>query len=98
MQQPMQHSKDISNPTTAIDMALVLMDNALKLNNTTPTNNNQRSSSNPRNMQIAQPIARIQNGYNVVQNVRNHVVLNAVQNTGVQNVENQNGNGNVAAA
>ncbi|GJU67292.1 hypothetical protein Tco_1253551 [Tanacetum coccineum] len=40
-------------------------------------------------------IAGIQNGYNVVQNVRNHVVLNAVQNTGVQNVENQNGNGNI---
>ncbi|GKD04972.1 retrovirus-related pol polyprotein from transposon TNT 1-94 [Tanacetum coccineum] len=31
-----------------------------------------------------------QNGYNAVQNVRNRVVQNAVQNLGVQNVGNQN--------
>ncbi|GJW29931.1 hypothetical protein Tco_0046806 [Tanacetum coccineum] len=31
------------------------------------------------------------NGYNAVQNVRNQVVQNAVQNPGVQNVGNQNG-------
>nr|GEY52630.1 Gag-Pol polyprotein [Tanacetum cinerariifolium] len=36
-------------------MELVLMDKALKLNYSTPTNNNQRISSNPRNRQIAQP-------------------------------------------
>nr|GFC80457.1 hypothetical protein [Tanacetum cinerariifolium] len=36
-------------------MALVLMAKAFKLNYSTPTNNNQRISSNPRNMQIAQP-------------------------------------------
>ncbi|GJY11564.1 hypothetical protein Tco_0380873 [Tanacetum coccineum] len=55
---------------------------------------------------------RNQNGYNDVQNFRNHVVSNAVQNPGVQNVGNQNGlivvpgisnqnpngNGNVVAA
>ncbi|GJZ52749.1 hypothetical protein Tco_0607634 [Tanacetum coccineum] len=98
MQQPMQHSEDISNPTTAIDMELVLMDNAFKLNNTTPINNNQRSSSNPRNMQIAQPVMNMDQDRQMLMNVRNHVVLNAVQNIGVQNVENQNGNGNVAAA
>ncbi|GJU84013.1 hypothetical protein Tco_1291559 [Tanacetum coccineum] len=51
----MQNPKDISDPTTAIDMALVLISKAFRLNNTTPTNNNQRSSSNPCNMQIAQP-------------------------------------------
>nr|GFB44802.1 hypothetical protein [Tanacetum cinerariifolium] len=36
-------------------MTLALMAKAFTLNNTTPTNNNQRSSSNPSNMQIAQP-------------------------------------------
>ncbi|GJZ67003.1 hypothetical protein Tco_0630243 [Tanacetum coccineum] len=55
MQQPMQNPKDISDPTTAIDMALVLIAKAFTLNDITLTNNNQRSSSNPRNMQIAQP-------------------------------------------
>nr|GEZ22875.1 hypothetical protein [Tanacetum cinerariifolium] len=36
-------------------MALALMTKAFKLNYSTPTNNNQRISSNPRNRQIAQP-------------------------------------------
>nr|GFA83022.1 hypothetical protein [Tanacetum cinerariifolium] len=36
-------------------MALALMAKALKLNYSTPTNNNQRISSNPRNRKIAQP-------------------------------------------
>ncbi|GJZ94485.1 retrovirus-related pol polyprotein from transposon TNT 1-94, partial [Tanacetum coccineum] len=36
-------------------------------------------------------IARIQNGYNAMQNVENQVVLNAVQNPVIQNVGNQNG-------
>ncbi|GKE74217.1 hypothetical protein Tco_1536258 [Tanacetum coccineum] len=55
MQQLMQNPEDISVPTTAIDMALALMAKAFTLNDTTPTNNNQRSSSNPSNMQITQP-------------------------------------------
>ncbi|GJU38657.1 hypothetical protein Tco_1191614 [Tanacetum coccineum] len=38
MQQPIQIPKDISDPTTAIDMALVLMAKAFTLNDTTPTN------------------------------------------------------------
>ncbi|GJY23883.1 retrovirus-related pol polyprotein from transposon TNT 1-94 [Tanacetum coccineum] len=38
-----------------MNMALVLMAKAFKLNYSTPTNNNQRTSSNPRNRQIAQP-------------------------------------------
>ncbi|GJS40676.1 hypothetical protein Tco_0565719 [Tanacetum coccineum] len=54
MQQPMQNPKDISDPTTALDMALELMSKAFQLNNITPTNNNQRSSSNPCYSQIAQ--------------------------------------------
>ncbi|GJZ36273.1 retrovirus-related pol polyprotein from transposon TNT 1-94 [Tanacetum coccineum] len=96
MQQPMPNPEDITDPTAAMNMALVLMAKAFKLNYSTPTNNNQRISSNPQNRQIAQP--------------GNQVVQNAVQNPGVQNVgnqngvivvpgiANQNGNGNVVAA
>ncbi|GJT61585.1 zf-CCHC domain-containing protein [Tanacetum coccineum] len=76
MQQPIQNPEDILDPTTTIDMTLVLMAKAFTLNDTTPTDNNQR---------------RIQNRYNAMQNVRNQVVLNAVQNPGVQTVGNQNG-------
>nr|GFA23902.1 hypothetical protein [Tanacetum cinerariifolium] len=55
MQQPMPNPKDITDPTTAMNMALSLMAKAFKLNYSTPTNNNQRISSNLRNRQIAQP-------------------------------------------
>nr|GFD27356.1 hypothetical protein [Tanacetum cinerariifolium] len=55
MQQPMPNPKDIRDPTTAMNMALALMAKAFKLNYSTPTNNNQRISSNPRNRQIAKP-------------------------------------------
>ncbi|GJR83733.1 hypothetical protein Tco_0154518 [Tanacetum coccineum] len=55
MKQPMLNPKYISDPTAAMNMALVLMAKAFKLNYSTPTNNNQRISSNPRNRQIAQP-------------------------------------------
>nr|GEZ46743.1 hypothetical protein [Tanacetum cinerariifolium] len=55
LQQPMTNPEDITDPTTAMNMTLALMAKAFKLNYTTPTNNNQRISSNPRNMQIAQP-------------------------------------------
>nr|GEV78072.1 hypothetical protein [Tanacetum cinerariifolium] len=55
MQQPMPNPKDITDPTTAINMALALMAKAFKLNYLTPTNKNQRISSNPRNRQITQP-------------------------------------------
>nr|GFB20559.1 hypothetical protein [Tanacetum cinerariifolium] len=89
MKQPMPNPKDITDPTTAMNMTLALMAKAFKLNYSTPTNNNKRISSNPCNRQIAQP--RSLNGYNVVKNVRNQVVQNAVQNLGVQNVGNQNG-------
>ncbi|GJW16890.1 hypothetical protein Tco_0024326 [Tanacetum coccineum] len=50
LQHPMQNPGDISNPTTAFNMALALMAKAFTLNDTTPTNNNQRSSSNPSSM------------------------------------------------
>nr|GEZ93906.1 integrase, catalytic region, zinc finger, CCHC-type, peptidase aspartic, catalytic [Tanacetum cinerariifolium] len=99
LQQPMTNPKDITNPTTAMNMALSLMAKAFKLNYSTPTNNNQRISSNLRNRQIAQP------GMNMGQdrqmqmiggNGRNQFRQYAGQNAGnlngynaVQNVENQ---------
>nr|GFC52292.1 hypothetical protein [Tanacetum cinerariifolium] len=55
LQQPMPNPKDITDPTTAMNMSFSLMAKAFKLNYSTPTNNNQRISSNPRNRQIAQP-------------------------------------------
>nr|GFB20918.1 hypothetical protein [Tanacetum cinerariifolium] len=82
----MTNPKDITDPTTAINMVLILMAKAFKLNNLTPTNNNQRISSNPRNRQIAQP------GMNMGQDRQMQMVIqNAVQNLRVQNVRNQNG-------
>nr|GEU60227.1 integrase, catalytic region, zinc finger, CCHC-type, peptidase aspartic, catalytic [Tanacetum cinerariifolium] len=54
LQQPMLNPEDITDPTTAMNMALALMAKAFKLNYSTPTNNNQRISSNLRNRQIAQ--------------------------------------------
>nr|GFA81082.1 hypothetical protein [Tanacetum cinerariifolium] len=95
LQQPMTYPKDITDPTTAMNMALALMAKAFKLNYSTPTNNNQRISSNPRNRQIAQlgQNAWNLNGYNAVQNVGNQVAQNPrVQNDGIQN---QVGNGNL---
>nr|GEZ78413.1 hypothetical protein [Tanacetum cinerariifolium] len=49
LQQPMLNPEDITDPTTIMNMA-----KAFKLNYSSPTNNNQRISSNPRNRQIAQ--------------------------------------------
>ncbi|GKE41307.1 zf-CCHC domain-containing protein, partial [Tanacetum coccineum] len=106
LQHPMQNPRDISNPTTAFDMVLALMAKAFTLNDTTPINNNQRSLSNPSNMQIAQPgmhmdqdrqMLMVEDNVgnqfrpNAMHNVGNQVVLNASQNPGVQNVGNQNG-------
>ncbi|GJS32038.1 hypothetical protein Tco_0530420 [Tanacetum coccineum] len=97
MQQPLPNPEDITDPTTAMNMALVLMAKAFKLNYSTPTNNNQRISSNPRNRQIAQPGMNMGQDRQMrmvganVQNVGNQVVQDAVQNQGVQNVGNQNG-------
>nr|GEY24707.1 retrovirus-related Pol polyprotein from transposon TNT 1-94 [Tanacetum cinerariifolium] len=89
MQQPMPNSEDITDPTTAMTMALALKAKAFKLNYSTPTNNNQRISSNLRNRQIAQSGNLY--GYNAVQNVSNQVIQNAAQNPRVQNIGNQNG-------
>nr|GEW16079.1 hypothetical protein [Tanacetum cinerariifolium] len=80
LQQPMTNPKDITDPTTAMNMALALMAKAFKLNYSTPTNNNQRISSNPRNRKIAQPGQNAGNpaGYNNV--IENQVIQNVVQN------------------
>ncbi|GJY06801.1 hypothetical protein Tco_0373855 [Tanacetum coccineum] len=89
MQQPMPNPKDITDPTTAMNMALVLMAKAFKLNYSTPTNNNQRISSNPRNRQIAQP------GMNMGQDRQMQMVRgnggNQFRQYAGQNVGNQNG-------
>ncbi|GJU73624.1 hypothetical protein Tco_1265029 [Tanacetum coccineum] len=99
MQQSMPNLEDIIDPTTAMNMALVLMAKAFKLNYSTPTNNNHRISSNPRNRQIAQPgmnmgqdrQIQIVGGNGGNQFRQNQVVQNVVQNPGIQNVGNQNG-------
>ncbi|GJS43050.1 hypothetical protein Tco_0568093 [Tanacetum coccineum] len=52
----MLNPEDISDPITAMNMSLVLMAKAFKLNYSIPTNNNQRIPSNLRNRQIAQPV------------------------------------------
>ncbi|GJU55367.1 retrovirus-related pol polyprotein from transposon TNT 1-94 [Tanacetum coccineum] len=102
MQQPIPNPDDITDPTTAMNMALALMAKAFKLNYSTPTNNNQRISSNPRNRQIAQPGMNMgqdrqmrmvgANGGNQFrqyagQNVGYQNGYNAVQNVGNQVVQ-----------
>ncbi|GKB69933.1 hypothetical protein Tco_0931345, partial [Tanacetum coccineum] len=105
MQQPMLNPEDISDPTTALDMALKFMSKAFQLNNITPTNNNQRSLSTLATVRLLSQFRE-----NTVQNVGHLVGQNAIQNQGTQNVRNQNGlsvvleianqhgNGNVVAA
>nr|GFB15268.1 hypothetical protein [Tanacetum cinerariifolium] len=90
IQQPMPNLEDITDPTTAMNMALALMAKAFKLNYSTPTNNNQRISSNPHNRQIAQPLQNPR-----IQSVRNQNGLIVVLGNANQN---PNGNGNLAAA
>ncbi|GJX48099.1 retrovirus-related pol polyprotein from transposon TNT 1-94 [Tanacetum coccineum] len=106
----MPNPEDITDPTTTMNMELILMAKAFKLNYSTPTNNNQRISSDPRNRQVAQP------GINIGQDRKMQMVggndgdkfgqyagqiegnqngYNAVQNVGNQN---PNGNGNVVVA
>nr|GEX54550.1 hypothetical protein [Tanacetum cinerariifolium] len=83
----MPNPKYITDPTTAMNMALALIAKAFKLNYYTPTNNNQRISSNPCNRQIAQP------GMNMGQDRQIHMV-GECQNAN----QNLNGNGNLVAA
>nr|GEX56162.1 integrase, catalytic region, zinc finger, CCHC-type, peptidase aspartic, catalytic [Tanacetum cinerariifolium] len=83
LQQPMPNPKDITDPTTAMNMALALMAKAFKLNYSSPTNNNLGISSNPYNRQIAQP------GQNAGNMTRYDDVIGN---------QNQIGNGNLVAA
>nr|GEV16813.1 hypothetical protein [Tanacetum cinerariifolium] len=83
MQQLIPNPRDIINSTTAMNIALALMAKAFKLNYSTPTNNNQRISLNPRNRQVAQP------GMNMGQDRQ----MQMVRGNG-----NQNGNGNLVVA
>nr|GEX40660.1 retrovirus-related Pol polyprotein from transposon TNT 1-94 [Tanacetum cinerariifolium] len=95
IQRPMPNPKDITDPTTAMNMALALMAKAFKLNYSTLTNNNQRISSNPRNRHIAQP------GMNMGQDRQMQIVEGngenqfrqyaGPNNPRVQNIRNQYG-------
>ncbi|GKE04938.1 putative RNA-directed DNA polymerase, partial [Tanacetum coccineum] len=74
-------------------MALVLMAKAFKLNYSTPINNNQRISSNPRNRQISQPgINMGQDRCRWLEAMNGLIVIPGIAN------QNPNGNGNVVAA
>nr|GEY15690.1 hypothetical protein [Tanacetum cinerariifolium] len=95
LQQPMTNPEDITDPTTAMNMALALMAKAFKLNYSTPTNNNQRISSNPRIRQIAQPRMNMGNPsrYNDVIGNQNHIRNgNLVAAHAEGNAAGQNGN------
>ncbi|GJW07658.1 hypothetical protein Tco_1570081 [Tanacetum coccineum] len=89
MQQPMPNPEDITDPTTTMNMTLALMAKAFQLNYSTPTNSNQRISSNPRNRQIAQPGNH--NGYNAVQNIGNQNA-NQIRNGDLDEIEEVNAN------
>nr|GEY59925.1 hypothetical protein [Tanacetum cinerariifolium] len=54
MQPPMTSLEDINDPTEAMNATLILFAKAFQLS--APTNNNQRTLSNPRNRQLAQPV------------------------------------------
>nr|GEY52680.1 retrovirus-related Pol polyprotein from transposon TNT 1-94 [Tanacetum cinerariifolium] len=83
--------EDITDPTTAMNMALYLMAKAFKLNYSTPTNNNQRIHQTHVIGRLLNRNVGNLNGYNAVQKVRNQVAQNAIQNPRIQNVGNQNG-------
>nr|GEU42833.1 hypothetical protein [Tanacetum cinerariifolium] len=95
--------KYINDPTKAMNAALILFSKAFQL--TAPTNNNQRTSSNPRNHQIAQPVINMSedrqtqnvggNGGNLFRQYAGQV---AQYQQGYNAwIANQNGTGNVVA-
>nr|GEZ53259.1 hypothetical protein [Tanacetum cinerariifolium] len=100
-QPPMTSLEDINDPTEAMNAALILFAKAFQL--FAPTNNNQRTSSNPHNRQLAQPVMnmgqdrQIQNvggtGGNQLgqydgQVARNQQGFNAWQNGRIQGAQN----------
>nr|GEZ87983.1 hypothetical protein [Tanacetum cinerariifolium] len=94
----------INDPTKAMNAALILFAKAFQLS--APTNNNQRTSSNPCNHQIAQPVMNMGHDRQIQNNGGIQVAQNAgVQSGGNQNglvvvswIANQSGTGNVLAA
>nr|GFB30310.1 hypothetical protein [Tanacetum cinerariifolium] len=108
LQQPIPNPEDITDPTTAMSMALTLMAKAFKLNYSSPTNNNQRTSSNPRNRKIAQSGMNMGQdrqiqmiGGNGGNQFRQYAGKNAGNLAGYNDVignQNQIGNGNLVAA
>nr|GEX62881.1 hypothetical protein [Tanacetum cinerariifolium] len=107
MQPPMTSLEDINDPTKAMNATLILFAKAFQL--TAPTNNNQRTSSNTRNCQIAQPgmnMSQDRQIQNVRGNGRNQFgryVRQVAQNQQGYNAwrngtANQNGTGNIVAA
>nr|GEX54422.1 hypothetical protein [Tanacetum cinerariifolium] len=73
MKPPMTSLEDINDPTEAMNAVLILFAKAFQL--TAPTNNNQRTSSNPRNL-----VPRISN-----QNGTGNVVAARAEGTGNKN-------------
>nr|GEV69406.1 putative reverse transcriptase domain-containing protein [Tanacetum cinerariifolium] len=73
------------------------MAKAFTLNNTTLTNNNQRSSSNPSNMQIPQPDMNMDQDRQMLM-VEDNIVENMNGLSVVLEIENQYVNGNVVPA
>nr|GEY46287.1 hypothetical protein [Tanacetum cinerariifolium] len=100
-QPPMTSLEDINDPTKSMNAVLILFAKAFQL--TAPTNNNQRTSSNPHNRQIAQPGMNMSQDRQI-QNVRgngrnqfrqyagkvaqNQQGYNAWQNGGIQVAQN----------
>nr|GEX22404.1 hypothetical protein [Tanacetum cinerariifolium] len=99
--------EDINDPTEAMNASLILFAKAFQLS--APTNNNQRTSSNPRNCQLAQLVmnmgqdrktqnvrgnGRNQFGQYAGQVAHNQQGFNAWQN----GITNQSGTGKVVAA
>nr|GFB96725.1 hypothetical protein [Tanacetum cinerariifolium] len=103
MQPQMTSLEDINDPTEVINAALILFAKAFQL--TAPTNNNQRTSSNPRNRQIAQSVMNMSKERQI-QNVRGNGGNQFGQYAGqvahnqqvVPGITNQNGTGKVVAA
>nr|GFA89890.1 hypothetical protein [Tanacetum cinerariifolium] len=88
MQPPMNSLKDINDPTKAMNAILILFAKAFQL--TAPTNNNQRTSSNPHNCQIAQPNGGNQNELVVVPGIANHNGTGNVVDARVEGTRNGN--------
>nr|GEV34501.1 hypothetical protein [Tanacetum cinerariifolium] len=80
MQPPMTSLKDINDPTEAMNTVLILFTKAFQL--TALTNNNQRTSSNPRNRQIAQSVINMGIAN---QNGTGNVVTARAEGTGIGN-------------